>query len=73
MLTPEIIAEINTLIRKKSTPEQIQQAVDAARVVYEKHMGKFPPVPDAVFLEMFDAFNAVSKQHIDKKLGIDVL
>ncbi len=70
MLTPETLDQVNALLKKKSTPEQIKIAVDSARAVYEKHMGKFPPVPDAVFMEMFDAFSEHSVNDLKTKLGV---
>jgi len=71
-LSPEIINEVNTRLKKKSSPEQIQSAINAVRVVYEKHMGKFPPVPDAVFLEMLETFSTESVKGLEEKLGIDL-
>lgn len=70
MLTPEILQEVNAMIFKKSSPEQIKEAIDAGRAVYERHMGKFPPVPDAVFMELFTAFSEVSKKDIVSKLNL---
>jgi len=69
MLTQEEFDKVNVLIAKKSTPEQIKESMDAARAVYEKHMGKFPPVPDAVFMELYEAFSEVSKKDLSTKLG----
>lgn len=69
MLTQEEFEKVNSLIAKKSTPEQIKESIDAARAVYEKHMGKFPPVPDAVFMEIYNTFAEISVRDIHEKLN----
>lgn len=68
MITQETFDEITAYLSKQPTPEQIKAYVDAVRVVYETHMGKFPPVPDAVFEEIFFKFTEVSKADFDNKL-----
>lgn len=68
MFTPEVVNELNKVFQRKISQEEINAAVAGARAVYEKHMGKFPPVPDAVFMEMFEAFSEATKKNLLTKI-----